>query len=72
MHCFLDDHVVLFHYILVNENTHLCVLLLYAVFAFQVRGDAKLFDFGLARFCPEGDGSPSTDTFEMSNAGSPR
>ena len=26
MHCFLDDHVVLFHYILVNENTHRCVI----------------------------------------------
>lgn len=38
---------------------------------FDVRGDVKLFDFGLARFCvPHGD--PNNDTFKMSIAGSPR
>ena len=38
---------------------------------FDVRGDVKIFDFGLARIMPE-DGNPYTDTFEMSGAGSPR
>mmetsp|Transcript_20914 Transcript_20914/g.31569 ORF Transcript_20914/g.31569 Transcript_20914/m.31569 type:complete len:518 (+) Transcript_20914:240-1793(+) len=38
---------------------------------FDVRGDVKLFDFGLATIVsPEGD--PYEDTFEMSGAGSPR
>lgn len=38
---------------------------------FDVRGDVKLFDFGLATIMsPEGD--PYVDTFEMSGAGSPR
>ncbi|KAL7528103.1 hypothetical protein ACHAXR_002270, partial [Thalassiosira sp. AJA248-18] len=36
-----------------------------------VRGDAKIFDFGLARFCPE-DGDPNIDVYKMSGAGSPR
>jgi serine/threonine protein kinase len=38
---------------------------------FDVRGDVKLFDFGLARIMPE-DGCPHNDTFSMSGAGSPR
>jgi serine/threonine protein kinase len=38
---------------------------------FDVRGDVKLFDFGLARIMPD-DGCPYTDTFFMSGAGSPR
>ena len=38
---------------------------------FDVRGDVKLFDFGLATIVkPEGD--PYEDTYEMSGAGSPR
>ena len=37
----------------------------------SVRGDVKIFDFGLARFLPEG-GDPYNDTFEKSGAGSPR
>ena len=38
---------------------------------FDVRGDLKLFDFGLATIIsPEGD--PYEDTYEMSGAGSPR
>lgn len=38
---------------------------------FDVRGDVKIFDFGLARVMPDG-GCPYTDTFLMSGAGSPR
>ncbi|KAL7492312.1 hypothetical protein ACHAWT_004944 [Skeletonema menzelii] len=38
---------------------------------FDVRGDVKIFDFGLARVMPD-DGCPYTDTFIMSGAGSPR
>ncbi|KAL7526321.1 hypothetical protein ACHAXR_001425 [Thalassiosira sp. AJA248-18] len=38
---------------------------------FDVRGDVKIFDFGLARIMPEG-GTPYDDLFEMSGAGSPR
>ena len=38
---------------------------------FDVRGDVKIFDFGLARIMPQ-DGNPYTDEFEMSGAGSPR
>lgn len=38
---------------------------------FDVRGDVKIFDFGLARFVPK-DGDPHKDLFEMSGAGSPR
>ena len=38
---------------------------------FDVRGDVKIFDFGLARVMPD-DGCPYTDTFLMSGAGSPR
>eukprot|EP00985_Skeletonema_marinoi_P018295 scaffold10203_cov154-Skeletonema_marinoi.AAC.3 len=38
---------------------------------FDVRGDVKIFDFGLARVMPD-DGCPYTDTFVMSGAGSPR
>ena len=43
----------------------------YHTYNIVVRGDVKLFDFGLARFCvPHGD--PNNDTFKMSIAGSPR
>ena len=38
---------------------------------FDVRGDVKIFDFGLARVVPDG-GCPETDVFKMSGAGSPR
>ncbi len=38
---------------------------------FDVRGDVKIFDFGLARIMPD-DGCPYTDRFFMSGAGSPR
>ncbi len=38
---------------------------------FDVRGDVKIFDFGLARIMPD-DGCPYTDRFLMSGAGSPR
>ncbi|KAL7546653.1 hypothetical protein ACHAWF_009987 [Thalassiosira exigua] len=38
---------------------------------FDVRGDVKIFDFGLARVMPEG-GDPYCDWYEMSGAGSPR
>lgn len=38
---------------------------------FDVRGDVKIFDFGLARFVPEG-ADPYKDTYQMSGAGSPR
>mmetsp|Transcript_24203 Transcript_24203/g.37953 ORF Transcript_24203/g.37953 Transcript_24203/m.37953 type:complete len:496 (-) Transcript_24203:135-1622(-) len=38
---------------------------------FDVRGDVKLFDFGLATIMSP-DGDPYVDTFEMSGAGSPR
>ena len=38
---------------------------------FDVRGDAKLFDFGLARIMPS-NGDSYNDRFEMSGAGSPR
>ena len=38
---------------------------------FDVRGDVKIFDFGLSRMMPS-DGNPHLDTFEMSGAGSPR
>ncbi|KAL9185557.1 hypothetical protein ACHAXT_003334 [Thalassiosira profunda] len=38
---------------------------------FDVRGDVKIFDFGLARVMPD-DGCPNTELFEMSGAGSPR
>ena len=38
---------------------------------FDVRGDVKIFDFGLARIMPE-EGDPNLDLFEMSGAGSPR
>ena len=38
---------------------------------YLVRGDVKLFDFGLARFC-DTNGDPNRDTFKMSIAGSPR
>lgn len=36
-----------------------------------VRGDVKVFDFGLARTMPD-DGSNYTEVYEMSGAGSPR
>lgn len=39
---------------------------------FDVRGDVKIFDFGLARFTPEDEGSPYIDKYCMSGAGSPR
>lgn len=38
---------------------------------FDVRGDVKLFDFGLAKMMPA-DGDCYNDPFEMSGAGSPR
>lgn len=38
---------------------------------FDVRGDVKIFDFGLARIMPK-NGDPNNDLFEMSGAGSPR
>jgi len=38
---------------------------------FDVRGDVKLFDFGLATFMPP-EGDPYEDRYEMSGAGSPR
>eukprot|EP00581_Thalassiosira_minuscula_P009912 CAMPEP_0183709326 /NCGR_PEP_ID=MMETSP0737-20130205/5388_1 /TAXON_ID=385413 /ORGANISM="Thalassiosira miniscula, Strain CCMP1093" /LENGTH=460 /DNA_ID=CAMNT_0025937399 /DNA_START=260 /DNA_END=1642 /DNA_ORIENTATION=+ len=38
---------------------------------FDVRGDVKIFDFGLARVVPQG-GKPYVDMYEMSGAGSPR
>ncbi|KAL3785152.1 hypothetical protein ACHAW5_000184 [Stephanodiscus triporus] len=38
---------------------------------FDVRGDVKLFDFGLARVMPE-SGDPNIDVFTMSCAGTPR
>ena len=38
---------------------------------FDVRGDVKMFDFGLATFMSE-DGDPYEDEYEMSGAGSPR
>ena len=38
---------------------------------FDVRGDVRIFDFGLARIMPA-NGDPYTDTFDMSGAGSPR
>jgi len=38
---------------------------------FDVRGDVKIFDFGLARIMPEG-GNPYSSKYEMSGAGSPR
>ena len=38
---------------------------------FDVRGDVKLFDFGLATFMSQ-DGDPYEDKYEMSGAGSPR
>ncbi|KAL7530703.1 hypothetical protein ACHAWF_003481 [Thalassiosira exigua] len=38
---------------------------------FDVRGDVKIFDFGLARTVPDG-GDPYNDRFDMSGAGSPR
>ena len=38
---------------------------------FDVRGDVKIFDFGLARIMPE-EGDPNHDFFKMSGAGSPR
>lgn len=38
---------------------------------FDVRGDVKIFDFGLARIMPKG-GCPYSDTFEMSGAFTPR
>jgi len=38
---------------------------------FDVRGDVKIFDFGLARVMPD-DGCPYTDKFVMSGAGTPR
>jgi len=37
---------------------------------FDVRGDVKIFDFGLARIMPEGNNY--SDLYEMSDAGSPR
>mmetsp|Transcript_45767 Transcript_45767/g.96048 ORF Transcript_45767/g.96048 Transcript_45767/m.96048 type:complete len:499 (+) Transcript_45767:286-1782(+) len=37
---------------------------------FDVRGDLKIFDFGLARIVPEGDAY--NDLYDMSGAGSPR
>ena len=36
-----------------------------------VRGDVKIFDFGLATFMPM-EGEPYEDRYEMSGAGSPR
>ena len=39
---------------------------------FDVRGDIKLFDFGLARVMPRDAGCPYNDKFNMSGAGSPR
>ena len=36
-----------------------------------MRGDVKIFDFGLARIMPEG-GNPYSSKYEMSGAGSPR
>ena len=38
---------------------------------FDVRGDVKLFDFGLAKMLPAG-GDPHNDCFKMSIAGTPR
>ncbi|KAL7534758.1 hypothetical protein ACHAWF_004941, partial [Thalassiosira exigua] len=38
---------------------------------FDVRGDVKIFDFGLSRLVPDG-GDSYNDRFEMSGAGSPR
>lgn len=38
---------------------------------FDVRGDVKIFDFGLSRIMPE-NGDPYRDKFNMSGAGSPR
>jgi len=38
---------------------------------FDVRGDVKIFDFGLSTIVPS-NGDPYEDTFEMSGAGSPR
>ena len=38
---------------------------------FDVRGDVKLFDFGLAKIMPP-NGDPYTDSYEMSCAGTPR
>ena len=38
---------------------------------FDVRGDVKLFDFGLAKIMPP-NGDPYNDSFEMSGAGTPR
>lgn len=38
---------------------------------FDVRGDVKLFDFGLAKIMPS-NGNSYEDSFEMSGAGSPR
>lgn len=43
----------------------------YADVGFDVRGDVKLFDFGLAKFMPS-TGNPYEDKFDMSGAGSPR
>ncbi|KAL7539019.1 hypothetical protein ACHAXR_008973 [Thalassiosira sp. AJA248-18] len=37
----------------------------------ELRGDVKLFDFGLAKIMPK-NGDPYEDKFEMSGAGSPR
>ena len=37
-----------------------------------VRGDVKIFDFGLARIMPQDGGNPYLDTYVMSGAGSPR
>jgi serine/threonine protein kinase len=38
---------------------------------FDVRGDVKIFDFGMARIVPEG-GNPYDDRFKMSGVGSRR
>lgn len=41
---------------------------LYTSYATSVRGDVKLFDFGLAAIMPK-NGDPYEDKFEMSGAG---
>lgn len=58
---------------MVYMHSHRCIFrdLKPANIGFDVRGDVKIFDFGLARVLPE-QGNSYNDKFKMSGAGSPR
>lgn len=62
--------IIICYYSRVSQFDMISILLL--LITIKVRGDIKLFDFGLSQFCPEGEGDPNLDVFEMSGAGTPR